>query len=566
MAAQKYKCEWLGVVSNGDVVNDADKIRSNGVAMRWQCGGCGHAFDREYHHFCERGPEAHSCGSQNKDITCSSCGRSYKDERSLVRHQRESQCGEPAAIDLTVARCTENKRRAGAAGRKEDKRRAGEKGSKEDKQRAGEIGGKRGSKEDKWRAGETGSKEDERHAGEARSKKDKQRAGEIWGKGGSKEDKRRAGETGSKEDKQRAGEIGRLSRVQNYARQKIVGTNLQVVLKNAQFVFTTTSLALHPDHVIVEESSRCTVAMGVACFTRGRAITFVGDSKQLDAFTAINKYLPISDAIHWRQYASKTILDLCRDAFVPVVPIVEQHRMNHSLARMTNDLLCGLMVGHRNDSPHDDSSFLLPNRQMVQVIDTFDYVPNPQSEYHELVRRMRLVRRHPRVETSPYNFNETKAVADLLSEGMLRGWKPHSVVTLANYHEQNRFNSMLFQEHPLVQSATKIGKFQGDQTDVVILTLASSSVGFFDNFKRPYVASPRSRNALVVIGNFKPYLENPRVQYIMKALLASSRGETISHSRHHGLTELPKFTLTPTTWAPQRCLIWTTSMMPNIVL
>ena len=216
VAAQKYKCEWLGVVSDGDVVNDADKIRSTGVAMRWQCGGCGHAFDREYRHFCERGPEAHLCGSQNKDFTCSSCGRSYKDERSLARHQRESQCGEPAAIALTVARCTENKRRAGPAGRKEDTRRAGEiggkEGSKEDKRRAGEIGGKGGSKEDKQRAGETGgkggSKEDKRRAGETGSKEDKQRAGEIGGKGGSKEDKRRAGETGSKEDKQRAGHIG----------------------------------------------------------------------------------------------------------------------------------------------------------------------------------------------------------------------------------------------------------------------------------------------------------------------------------------------------------------------
>ena len=249
VAAQKYKCEWLGVVNDGDVVNDADKIRSRGVAMRWQCGGCGHAFDREYRHFCERGLEAHSCGSQNnKDFTCSSCGRWYRDESSLARHQRESQCGEPIAIDVTVARCTENKRRAGAAGSKEDKRRAGEiggkGGSKEDKRRAGKIGGKGGSKEDKRRAGETGTKEDKRRAGETWGKggskedkrragetggkggckEDKRRAGETGGKGGSKEDKRRAGEAGSKEDKQRAGETGRLSRALNYARQKIVGT------------------------------------------------------------------------------------------------------------------------------------------------------------------------------------------------------------------------------------------------------------------------------------------------------------------------------------------------------
>ena len=71
--AQKYICEWLGVVSDGDVVNDVDKIRLTSVAMCSHFGGCGHAFDREYRHFCVRGPEAHSCGSQNKDFTCISC-------------------------------------------------------------------------------------------------------------------------------------------------------------------------------------------------------------------------------------------------------------------------------------------------------------------------------------------------------------------------------------------------------------------------------------------------------------------------------------------------------------
>ena len=42
VVAQKYKCEWFGVVSDGDVVNDADKIRSNGVAMRpvWRLWAC----------------------------------------------------------------------------------------------------------------------------------------------------------------------------------------------------------------------------------------------------------------------------------------------------------------------------------------------------------------------------------------------------------------------------------------------------------------------------------------------------------------------------------------------
>ena len=143
VAAQNYSCEWLGVLRDGDVVKDDDKMRTKGVEMRWMCESCGHVFDREYRHFCEHGPEAHSCGSHNTQFICSSCGRSYKDGRSFARHQRESQCGGVAAIDLTAAR-----RRAGSVGGKfgsaENKRRASEAGSKEDKRRAREAGGKVG--------------------------------------------------------------------------------------------------------------------------------------------------------------------------------------------------------------------------------------------------------------------------------------------------------------------------------------------------------------------------------------------------------------------------------------
>ena len=53
------------------------------------------------------------------------------------------------------------------------------------------------------------------------------------------------------------------------------------------------------------------------------------------------------------------------------------------------------------------------------------------------------------------------------------------------------------------------------------LTLGPASVGFFDNFKCQYVACSRGRSALVINGNMKPYLENPHVQYIMRAPLAS---------------------------------------------
>ena len=69
---------------------------------------------------------------------------------------------------------------------------------------------------------------------------------------------------------------------QNCAHTTQLQPPVESVLRNAEFVFTTTALALHPtlspdfDHIIVEEGSCCNVATGVACFTRGQAITFVG--------------------------------------------------------------------------------------------------------------------------------------------------------------------------------------------------------------------------------------------------------------------------------------------------
>ena len=117
------------------------------------------------------------------------------------------------------------------------------------------------------------------------------------------------------------------------------------------------------------------------------------------------------------------------------------------------------------------------------------------------------------MESLPYSFVETKVVADNLSIGVLRGWKPQYVFILANHQEQTRANSILFESHPLGKSVTTVRKMQGYQGDVIGLTLVSFSVGFFENFKCQYVAMSRSHNALIVIGNNQPYLENPRVQY-----------------------------------------------------
>ena len=142
----------------------------------------------------------------------------------------------------------------------------------------------------------------------------------------------------------------------------------------------------------------------------------------------------------------------------------------------------GPMVGHRTNSPDEEPSFYFPTTKVL-VMDTANYVPKPQNEYHERLHQQF----YPWVETSRYIFTKNKALADILGDDMLRGWTLQSVVVLANYYELARLNSILLAEHPLVKSVTTIRKFQGYPTDVVILTLGYASVGFFDNFNRQYI-------------------------------------------------------------------------------
>ena len=154
-------------------------------------------------------------------------------------------------------------------------------------------------------------------------------------------------------------------------------------------------------------------------------------------------------------------------------------------------------------------------------------------------------------------------MADILSDGMRRDWKSHSALPLPNHYGQTCLNFVLFESHPLVNNVTTVGKFQVYRGDVIILTLAASSVGIFDNLQRQYVALSRSCSALIVIGNIKPYLENPCIQCIMLAQLALSKGETIIHAGHHGVTELSTFAFTPPSRVKQPCVICTTSMLQN---
>ena len=58
-------------------------------------------------------------------------------------------------------------------------------------------------------------------------------------------------------------------------------------------------------------------------------------------------------------------------------------------------------------------------------------------------------------------------------------WPKGSVAIISNHYEQNRLNKALFSSHESVSAIDTLGRFQGSQADVVILTLASIHPGFF---------------------------------------------------------------------------------------
>ena len=86
-----------------------------------------------------------------------------------------------------------------------------------------------------------------------------------------------------------------------------------------------------------------------------------------------------------------------------------------------------------------------------------------------------------------------------------------------------------------------LGRFQGSQADVVILTLASMHPGFFTETTRQYVACSRARQALIIIGEIAKWKAHQQSRPLVEALEAMEQNASLPTTHVHTLAALPRF-------------------------
>ena len=187
-----------------------------------------------------------------------------------------------------------------------------------------------------------------------------------------------------------------------------------------------------------------------------------------------------------------SILHMCAAGLVPHACIIEQHRMNKRLTNFINTFFCRLMVGLEDKRP-------LTRCRTIPAynLSTHLSIPNLSPVDNYLNRTCAAFR--PPVANSAFSTIAARHVNDVLHHAK-SNWPKCSVAIISNTYEQNRLNKAVFSSHESVSAIDTMGRFQGSQADVVILTLASMHPRFFTETTRQYVACWRACPAIISMG------------------------------------------------------------------
>ena len=121
-------------------------------------------------------------------------------------------------------------------------------------------------------------------------------------------------------------------------------------------------------------------------------------------------------------------------------------------------------------------------------------------------------------------------------------WKGKFIAILANHFGQNRLNKAVFGSHPGLAHIDTVGRFQGKEADIVILTLASENAGFFATNAQQFIACSRARHGLFIVGEIAKWKNRQQVKHLMDALSAVATGQPIPLTRVHTIETLLRFT------------------------
>ena len=255
----------------------------------------------------------------------------------------------------------------------------------------------------------------------------------------------------------------------------VIGMTTTGAAKNQHILYL-----VKPKIVIVEEAAEVLESHIVSALNAGtQHLILIGDHKQLRPKP--NEY----------NLAKKYKLDvslferLVRNGF-PRATLQTQHRMRPQIARLVHPHIYDTLINHESVLKYEDVKGVVHNLFFLQH--SF-----PEKEDANLINHS--------------NPHEARYLAALCKYLLQQGYKPTQITILVTYIGQlHTMRKELTKERFLGVKLTTVDNFQGEENDIILLSLVRSnpeeSIGFLKEESRVCVALSRARMGLYCIGNF----------------------------------------------------------------
>lgn len=243
------------------------------------------------------------------------------------------------------------------------------------------------------------------------------------------------------------------------------------------------------DTVVIDESSQMTIPLAILAMLKGRKFIFFGDHRQLP---------PVLQSIPKREAASWSVFGgLARQA--EVTTLKTTYRLNAELAEWPSE-------SFYSDELRSDPS--VANR----VLPT----PNRPPNHAALSTRASLTLYeidHEGCRTA--SKEEAEIISEIIIDAIESGLAPAEIGVVTPFRRQARLVKRRLRRHPRLPSgaaadivADTVERFQGQERELVILSLTTSDTDFLERIADFYfqeerwnVAVTRARSKVVIVGS-----------------------------------------------------------------
>jgi superfamily I DNA and/or RNA helicase len=191
-----------------------------------------------------------------------------------------------------------------------------------------------------------------------------------------------------------------------------------------------------------------------------------------------------------------TLIEKCIEKFERVSLLNVQYRMNESIMGFSNEYFyAGALQAHGSVASHRLNS---EERAPIEFIDTagcsFDEQMNPESQSLYNPGEWQILQKHLELSvlSSPAEFIPLIGIISPYREQV-------------TYIDEQIAHDELLKKHAAMLTVDTIDSFQGQERDVIYISLVRSNengeIGFLSDYRRMNVAMTRARKKLVIIGD-----------------------------------------------------------------